>query len=633
MAQARRVRLTELPRDVKPQTVTRTVFEAKASTDSGCVSGPARAGSPSPDSGSATVRLVVALLEPEQNTFNEFSYVQLLADKGNKDEVQTSNKFEAEEKREQAHITELVRKMEEKYATKKKPDRLQDLIDIGDGYDDEDSFIDNSEAYDEYVPSSIAPEFGGFYVNTGVLQFRQASETSRDESPPEASQKVQEEQKRQKKRSRKVQQDKDDIDAKSSADDDLTKKGKKRTGPLSVTRMLKKFRLEKELERHKTEMAADAGGGSGLADPLLSLIGAADDQALLQAASTVEFDIDLDCLLDVGDEVPSPPSLTEADYHGPPEVDLVTPPTTQAAKVHPACVGWLPCVAFPEGLPPTLEDSIKTLMMAAKTAEGESKLKFFTPEINSILLDIDCQCREHGGNLRSRVYTHLSSFLPCSKETLLKRVKRLKMAEEISNMEDPMWKLRQAIERAMPEQIAQFKKRRHEYEQGKTLQAMDDGSEAKYDLEEDKGSRKGGGPRKLFKWNERVREALCHVLRQKMSLFQGRRKENQQFDDYLKALLVKDFKPLWPKGWMQTRVLLKESRKLLGLHAMFPRKSRSEKMQPSIVIPPVLDQSTMSLPLDEEDLPHEADSPVEGSSASYVTAENNEVIVLDSNSD
>ncbi|XP_077461805.1 ubinuclein-1 isoform X2 [Stigmatopora argus] len=613
MAQARRVRLTELPHDVKSQTVTRTVFEAKASTDSGCVPGPASA--PSPGCDSATVRLVVALLEPEQNTFNEFSYVQLLGDKGKKDEVQTSFKFEAEEKREKAHITELVKKMEEKYAKKKKQDRLQDLVDIGDGYDDEDSFIDNSEAYDEYVPSSIAPEFGGFYINTGVLQFRQASETSRDDSAPEPSQKVQEEQKRQKKRCRKVQQDKDDVDAKSSADDDLTKKGKKRSGPLSVTRMLKKFRLEKELERQKTEMAADAGGGSGLADPLLSLIGAADDQALLQAASTVEFDIDLDCLLDVGDEVPSPPlSFTEAVYHGPPEIDLVTPPTTQAAKVHPAYVGCFPCVPFPEGLPPNLEDSIKTLMMAAKTAEGESKLKFFTPEINSLLLDIECQCREHGGNLRSRVYTHLSSFLPCSKETLLKRVKRLKMAEELSNMEDPMSKLKEAIERAMPEQIAHFKKRCYEYEQGKTFQTMDDGSDAKYDLGEDKGSRKGGGPRKLFKWNERVR-----------------RKENHQFDDYLKALLVKDFKPLWPKGWMQTRVLLKESRKLLGLHPMFPRRSRTEKKRPSIVFPPVFDQSTISLPLDE-DLPYEADSPVEGSSASYVTAENNEVIVLDSNS-
>lgn len=59
---------------------------------------------------------------------------------------------------------------------------------------------------------------------------------------------------------------------------------------------------------------------------------------------------------------------------------------------------------------------------------------------NSVLFtcdvcSIECQCREHGGQLRSRVYTHLSSFLPCSKETLRKRVKKLKLA--VSSLIEP----------------------------------------------------------------------------------------------------------------------------------------------------------------------------------------------------
>uniref|UniRef100_A0A3Q2XEK1 Ubinuclein 1 n=1 Tax=Hippocampus comes TaxID=109280 RepID=A0A3Q2XEK1_HIPCM len=275
---------------------------------------------------------------------------------------------------------------------------------IGYGYDDEDSFIDNSEAYDEFVPSSITTKFGGFYVNSGVLHFRQVSDTETDdgttgERKPETA---------------KVGQQ-SLLSSELAAGDELTmkKKKKKAAVTLSVTSMLKKFRREKERERKKMEKAkqrmasiplspvtphcpADAGGGggSGLADPLLSLIGSTDEQALLQAASTVEFDIDLDCLLDV--EIVS-------SFH---------------------------CAVLPEGLPPPLESSIKKLMLAAKTAEGESKLKFFTPEINSVLLDIECQCREHGGQLRSRVYTHLSSFLPCSKETLRKRVKKLKLAQQ-----------------------------------------------------------------------------------------------------------------------------------------------------------------------------------------------------------
>lgn len=75
--------------------------------------------------------------------------------------------------------------------------------------------------------------------------------------------------------------------------------------------MLKKFQREKEKRRQKEAAAppcpADGAGGgaSGLTDPLLSLIGSADEQELIQAASAVDLDIDLDSLLEASEAQPA----------------------------------------------------------------------------------------------------------------------------------------------------------------------------------------------------------------------------------------------------------------------------------------------------------------------------------------
>ncbi|XP_041838361.1 ubinuclein-1 [Melanotaenia boesemani] len=624
MAEPRRIQLTTLRCDAPP------FSDASASVrnpSSGVLKVKETRSSRSGDT--STVRLELKLFEPDERSFPEFNYCHLVEKEvelhpgcarekliSQTDDVQLS-RLEQEDKRENDEIAAIARKLEQKYGCKhKKRDRIQDLIDIGYGYDDEDSFIDNSEAYDEFVPSSITTKFGGFYVNSGVLQFRQASDTEPDNLPVEEKtekcKEIGEPDKPKKKRCRASGKRKIDMDSKLSTlsatgpDGNRIKKKKKAVKTLSVTTMLKRFQREKEKERQRMEKVAvkppvphlfpaDAAGSgsSGLTDPLLSLIGSTTDHALIQAASTVDFDIDLDSLLDVSDDPLSPKSLpqtateliqTRADDQTQlnalfdAEAQVLNAKSSSQPQLHSEQIQSESSSAspqstpLPEGLPPGLEDNIRKLMMVAKTSEGESKLKFFNPDINSILLDIELQCQGHGGQLRSKVYRHLSSFMPCSKDTLLKRVKKLLIThvEEPPSVENPLQKLKEAIERSMPEQIASFNESCQVYEQVKTSKATEE------ENMEEKGGRKGG-PKKLFKWNQEIRECLGHVLRVKID----KCKEGQELEDCIKILLD-DIKPLWPKGWMQSRVLIRESKKLLGLTSLPGNKAKCVKGTSSI---------------------------------------------------
>ncbi|KAK5926081.1 hypothetical protein CgunFtcFv8_021681 [Champsocephalus gunnari] len=577
----------------------------------------------------SSARLVLKLFDPDERSFPEFSYTRLLDNKINDTKVPL-RRFDEEEKREIDELAALSGELEKKYADKpKNKDRIQDLIDIGYGYDDEDSFIDNTEPYDEFVPASLTTKYGGFYINSGVLHFRHTSETEdlkAREKTPESSKKRkvndgQDKPKKKKKRCREeAEQAISFLDPKSSPitklASDVKIKKKKVSRTLSVTSMLKKFQREKgKMDKVKprrsafTMFPADAGSGGGLelTDPLLSLIGSTTEHTLIQAVNAMDFD--MDSLLDVSEAASStqmaPPPSTETQLFSPktemtqcearpqvlPPISVQLKPQVEQIPTHTSST--LPqCVPLPEGLPPRLEDSIRKLTVVAKTSEGESKLKFFTPEINSMLLDIELQCREQGVQLRSKVFTHLSSFLPCSRDTLLKRVKKLFLAhtEECSDVENRMQNLKEAVCRAMPEQIASFNESCQVYEQARTSKAAEE-KESKQkenvgpeDNMEERGGKRGS-PKKLFKWNEEIRECLCHVLTVNMERYK-RQKRSQELEEYLKTFLDHEVKLLWPKGWMQSRVLIKESREMLSLFAPLPvKRVRPEKKQPPLISP------------------------------------------------
>ncbi|XP_055013934.1 ubinuclein-1-like [Boleophthalmus pectinirostris] len=541
----------------------------------------------------ATVRLVLPLFEPDERNFPEFSYSQLLDGHSQKRVEVRLSRMEQQEQEELAHITN---KLEEKYGGKPRPQhRVQDLIDIGYGYDDEDSFIDNSEAYDEFVPMSLTTEQGGFYVNTGLLHFRQASDMELEEPPeglpqePGEGPSAEKRKEASKRRKLTVAMDKP---LKKRCEDDCerdTNPGLKKKKPtaLSITSALRRC----ERERQKKAVApmwgpslgfttlalgpADAGGGGCMSftAPLHRLMGPSMGPAL---------DSDVDCVLvseDSSSTHSPPPTSTPPPL---PDGALHTQGTVERTGTRPRAEDTVSQVC-PEDFPRALEESILRLQMASKTSEGESKVKFYTPEINELLLLIDGQCRQHGGPhggpLRSRVYSHLCSFLPCNKDTLMRRVNRLKQSRNEKPDEEQLMKtLKKAIKKTMPEQILSWK------EMCGALPCTSVATQEE-DESEERGAKKAPGPKKLFKWNDEIREGLRRLLKLRLEQFkeehraqeeehraqeeehraqEEEHRAQEEVDQYLSSVLEGKVKPLWPKGWMPSRILQKEARNLLS---------------------------------------------------------------------
>ena len=86
----------------------------------------------------------------------------------------------------------MAKRLEAKYGkgindikNQKKARKIDDYADLGYGYDEEDSFIDNSEFHDEIVPDNVTTAYGGFYVNSGPLEYK-ARESADEDSDLEA---------------------------------------------------------------------------------------------------------------------------------------------------------------------------------------------------------------------------------------------------------------------------------------------------------------------------------------------------------------------------------------------------------------------------------------------------------------
>ncbi|MEQ2236122.1 hypothetical protein ILYODFUR_009221 [Ilyodon furcidens] len=566
----------------------------------------------------ATFRLNLTLSEPNEKGSSEFNYGELVQStpsqvkpagstvpKGLTPPLDPSDPF-ADDEKERKEVEELARKFESKYGggtKKKKKDRMQDLIDIGYGYDETDPFIDNSEAYDELVPASLTTKHGGFYINTGTLQFRAASDSEGENTNTEDHRfkKVKDGEERVIKKRRKKQDGgiledkkprknkvpKPGVSALSIHRPEKKKRKKLMKDSLHLANMLRRFTREKEEMRKKNLAAAPGlprtntkvpGANSAVISAHPKIAGSndcnitdlTDEQAVMSLLGSANNDQLQDMMgdLDFGmldSPQPGSPSQGENGSFGSAQKagrllqgNVMTPPP-------------LPC-----GLPGPLAKRIEDLRAASRQFDEEGRKKFFTLDMNNILLDIELQVQEQPAEVRSAVYSHLEAFVPCNKEALLKRLKKLSLNVQDDRLRTPLLKLKLAVCSVMPEQIARYnmdciaKVAKQQSEEGDKNGSEDD--------DEEKPGKRVMGPRKKFIWDDKLRLLLCNLVQVKLGFYELECKNTLSLEDYLKAFMETEVKPLWPKGWMQARMLFKES---IMVHGHLTGFTAKKKMVPT----------------------------------------------------
>ncbi|XP_026158796.1 ubinuclein-2a isoform X2 [Mastacembelus armatus] len=578
----------------------------------------------------ATVRLNLPLSEPDDRSSAEFNYgelIQNLQAKSNHPGLASAHNPDDpfnDEERERLQVEALAKKFENKYGNtgkKKRKDRMQDLIDIGFGYDETDPFIDNSEAYDELVPASLTTKLGGFYINTGTLQFRAASDSEGEEEKlsDNREQVIKKRKKKdvnnaEEKNPKKSRVPKQGVTPLNLHRPEKKKRKKLMKDSLYLAAMLRRFTREKEEIKKRNPSIGKPGLAAGVAnkphsansgnhllasnsthlqgntansdlsladitsDPaVMSLLGSANERELQDLLGDLDFS-----LLDTDQQH----AMATARENG---ILGVGVPTLKAAasggggqgRSQGSSSGLFPPPLLPDGLPAPLIKRIEDLRAASRQFDQEGRKKFFTLDMNNILLDIELQVQEQPPEVRSEIYSHMEAFVPCNKEALLKRLKKLSLniqtvfLSQDDRLRTPLLKLKLAVCSVMPEQIARYnmdcmaKVAKQQSEEGEK-----NGSEEE---DEEKPGKRVIGPRKKFIWDDKLRNLLCSLVQVKLSCYEMESQCSLSVEDYLKAFLENEVKPLWPKGWMQARILFKES---LAVHSHLTGNLVKRRMVP-----------------------------------------------------
>eukprot|EP00731_Ephydatia_muelleri_P037405 Em0460g5a len=421
-------------------------------------------------------------LTPISERTKEFSYAQLVSgiSEGNNE----TPSLDPLKDNEQAALAKIAKRFEEKYGPTKRKRLIHesDLIDRGYGYDPSDSFVDDSELYEDYVPPQLDTKCGGFYINTGVLEFKTLEDEDNEEMDFVLKKKL------------------------------VAKKHTTHAGNLAKH----KAKLVLQKAQKKAPVVGQRVGSSSVIVKQAALKTKDSGEKKLTKNQLLSTEPREACIpVGIGDIAVSVPlfkasSSPSSDCIETSNAVSATPPVGQEQE------GSKSPPLLPSNLPLEIQSKISSLeesiVKEQQVADGKLSNKA-RAGYDDQFVDIELACKKITVKERTAVFEYLSSKVGISRQTILKRVKLILRKREGGALEGPLQRLKEALAGSMAEQLAQYEEEiknradlitavdKLEQEEDSKMDDMfeDAGSSVPID-----GSKPKRLPRKRYKWTEDI---------------------------------------------------------------------------------------------------------------------------------
>ncbi|XP_076280933.1 yemanuclein isoform X2 [Lasioglossum baleicum] len=561
-------------------------------------------------------RFVLTLPESNEKACPEFNYAQLLkaGEKKRRKEHKQEDTINGlpfdDDGDDDDKLRDMARRFEAKYGTSttsRKRTKYDDYVDLGAGYDENDSFIDNTDAYDEIVPEDVTTAHGGFYINCGALEFRSAdrhslvhnnnnnnnNNNSNEEESSESSEEDTEDVDSPKRSEKRIHSSSDEDEAEDITGDQPRKKqkldenGEKKSVPENIVKKKKKqpnlqdqqnsqqdgealTKKKEKAETTDTEVSEDQEEKkkSDKTDPPKSkstLEKKFDIKKFeKKAANTNGFDgkkIDFKKLSgkdsNIDDAIESVVNAARVE-------DESSRDTTDSGKSR--CIGTeSECdendkeTPLPDSLPENVVEIVNKLKARAENNK-EGKTKFFDTTVNVLLLSLEKRLRTLSSPAtRIETYEHLARFLPCSKMALQNRTKKLYVQDVESSIKDLVQRLKEAIDAIAPSMMCKYFDDCQKSGEEKDGDGLPD-SEILIDEDNCENSEKKKLPKEQLPWTEETKKLVYEIANARRQIYTVLRprksKETEDMFNFVASYMVQHVLPLWPSGCMTQSALL-----------------------------------------------------------------------------